>query len=111
MRVAPRRLGVRQSLLERISSIVSSCRSIENETVFAVVFVRQLSLTGGAVNAIEASQQVSLRTAGIGETIVGPRQLLLRHRAHDIGRDENHQFCLVIDVVAAPKQGAENWQL
>ena len=42
--------------------------------------------------------------ARVGVAVVRPRQLLLRHRAHDIGRDDHHQFGLLVDVVAALEQ-------
>src|SRR5664280_636478 len=101
MRAAPWRRGVWRSLRESLSSIVSPYRSIENESVSAVVFARRrLGLAGGAVDAVEASQQHGGLIVGIGEAVVGPRQLFLRHRAHDIGRDQHHQLGLVVDVIA-----------
>ena len=41
----------------------------------------------------------------------GRDSMLLRDRAHHIRRDNDHQLGLVIDVVAAPEQGAEDRQL
>ena len=51
------------------------------------------------------------RIGRVGEAVVGPRQLLLRDGAHDIGRHQDHQLGLAIDVVAALEQRAEHRQL
>src|SRR5664280_3563947 len=108
MRAAPWRCGVWRLVRVILSSIVSPCRSIENESVSAVVFARRrLGLAGGAVNAVQAPKQRGGLIVGIGEAVVGPRQLLLRHRAYDIGRDYYHQLGLVVDAVAGLEKNAE----
>src|ERR1035437_2978413 len=112
MRAAPWRRGVWQSLRESLSSKVSPCSSIENESVFAAVFARRRrGLAGGAIDAIEPSEQHGRLIVWIGETVIGPRQLLLRHRVHNVGRDQYHQLGLAVEVVAAREQCAENSHL
>src|SRR5208282_6296060 len=99
MRAAPWRPGVWRSLLEKLSSMVSASRSIENESEFAVVFARRrLGFAGGAVDSVKAPKQHGGLIVGIGEAVVGPRQLLLRHRSHDVRCYQHHQLGLVIDV-------------
>ena len=48
---------------------------------------------------------------GVGEAVVRPRQILLRDRAHDVGRHQHHQLGLPVDVVAALEQRAEHRKL
>src|SRR5580692_667106 len=68
-------------------------------------------IAADAVDAIEPAEQDRLGVAGIGETVVGPRQILLRNRAHHIRRHQHHQLGLLIDIVAALEQRSENGKL
>src|SRR5262249_18302919 len=67
-----------------------------------------VGLARHAVNAIQLAKQEALRIVGVGESIIRPRQLLLRYRAHDIWSDQDHQFGLVVDVIAAPEESAQD---
>src|SRR3989304_2458361 len=100
-----RRLAIAlgSAVINRPQILLKMSRSIEDESVFAVRVGRLLALglTGGAVDAVETSKQDGRRIVGIGVTVVGARQLLLRHRAHHIRRHDHHQLGLVVDVVAA----------
>ncbi len=60
---------------------------------------------------IRPSRSAPAGSEAAGKAVIEPRQILLRHRAHHIGRDQNHQFGLVVDEVAAVEQRAENRQL
>src|SRR5438067_514999 len=85
--------------------------SVRNKAVGAAIIPSLLDTARNAVDAIDAAEQVGLRIRGAGKAVIGPRQVLLRYRAHHIGRDQNHQFGLVIDVIATAKQRTENRQL
>src|SRR5262245_2093435 len=87
--------------------------SIEDEPVLAVIVVaaQRVRLAGDAVDAVEAAEENRLRIGRISKTVVRLRQLLLRHGANNVRSDEHHQLRLVVDVVAAPEQGAKHGHL
>src|SRR3990170_2618834 len=87
-------------------------RSIENETEGAAITAAQLRTPpGDAVDAAEAADQRARWIGRIGESVVRPRQVLLRHGAHDIGGDDHHQLGLAVDEIAAAEQSAEHGKL
>ena len=71
----------------------------------------RFGLATDAVEAIEIAEQHLRRIAGIGETVVGPRQILPGNRAHDVGRHQDHQLGALIDVVVALEQRTEDGKL
>src|SRR5215510_9363545 len=85
--------------------------SVENEAGLAVVDDSRVALAGGGVYAVELSEQRGCRIARVGIAVVRPRKILLRHRLHHVGRDDDHELGLLVDVVAALEQGAEDRQL
>src|SRR3990170_4800940 len=91
-----RRLAIAlgSAVINRLQILLKMSRSIEDESVFAAIVARLLALglTDGAVDAVETSEQDGRRIVGIGIAVVGPRQLLLRHRAHDVRRYDHHQL-------------------
>src|SRR6185295_2264392 len=96
----------------RVGSLVmgmsSSRPSVENEAVLAVVAGLRTLLARLAVDLVQAAEQVGGRIGGVGKAVVGPRQVLLRDRARDVGRHDHHQFGLAVDVVAALEQRAQS---
>src|SRR3984893_18052438 len=89
----PRRpvVNVRTVCIDRLLTPAS----IENESVAAVVTFRPIGISAtaaNAVNAVEVAEQDLRRIARIGEAVVGLRQILLRYRAHDVGRHQHHQL-------------------
>src|SRR5436309_12671309 len=101
----------RATWLSFFIGLSSSRRSIENEAVFAVVACGRRRLAGRAVDAVEASEQDRGGIGAVGKAVVRPRQVLLRDRTRDVGRDDDHQLGLTVDVVAALEQRAEHGQL
>ena len=72
-----RRLAIAlgSAVINRLQILLKMSRSIEYESVFAVIVARLLALglTGGAVDAVDTSQQNGRRIVGIGEAVVGAR--------------------------------------
>ena len=70
-----------------LHSSVCLRRSIEDESVFAVILTARsnVSLTGDAVDAAQLPKKNALRIVRISKSVIRPRQLLLRDRAHNIG--------------------------
>src|SRR5579863_3093012 len=102
-RHAPRSLprsGGRRSSREQSASWSPAAASIEDEAVFAVIGVGRRRIAD-PVETVESAEQNGFGIARIGEAVVGPRQILLRHRAHHIWRHQHHQLGLLIYVIAA----------
>src|SRR5438445_11988835 len=59
--------------------------SVRNKAVGAAIIPSLLDTARNAVDAIDAAEQVGLRIRGAGKAVIGPRQVLLRYRAHHIG--------------------------
>src|SRR3954470_4071743 len=68
----------------------SSCRSVENEAVLAVIDRRARRPPGvrRAVDLVQPSEQDGGRIGRIRKAVIRTRQVLLRHRACDIGRHD-----------------------
>src|SRR5439155_21409634 len=50
---------------------------------------------GDPVDPVDAPEQGGLRIGCRRKAVIGPRQFLLRHRADDIGRHDDHQLGLM----------------
>src|SRR4026209_2464522 len=101
----------RATWLSFFIGLSSSRPSIENEAVLAVVACCRGWLARRAVDAIETAEQERGGIGAVRKAVIRPRQILLRHRARDVWRDDHHQFGLAVDVVAALEQRAEHGQL
>src|SRR5215470_20142471 len=86
LRPAPGRVIARSSFIICVSS---SRGSIENESVAAMIGAPRLGAAGDPIDAVEPAEQHRRRIAGIDETVIGPRELLLGHGVHHVGRDED----------------------
>src|SRR6516225_8325316 len=85
----------------------SSPASIGNEAVSAAIILMRLGSTAGrAIEAIDRANEVGLRIGRRRKSIVGTRQVLLRHRADHIGCHQHHELGLAVEVVAAAEQRA-----
>src|SRR6478736_4003898 len=60
--------------------------SIGDEANGAAVVAARLDAARYAVDAVDAAEQVGLRIGRVGEAVIRARQVLLRHRADDVGR-------------------------
>src|SRR3954451_9131899 len=89
----------------------SPFRSVGDEAVGATVVLCRFSPAGHAVDAVDVAKQFGLRVRRRREAVIRPRQVLLRHRAYDIGRHDHDQLGAVVDEVAAAKQRSEDREL
>src|SRR2546423_9516821 len=94
----------RATWLSFFIALSSSRPSIQNEAVLAVVARCRCRFAGRAVDAVEAAEQERGRIGAIREAVIRPRQILLRHRARDVRRNDHHQLGLAVDIVAALEQ-------
>ena len=109
---APAMRRLRPKLWDVLAVIGSNPASVGDKAVGAAIAARRLRIAAGhAIDAIEIAEQLGLRIGRRGEAVIRTRQVLLRHRAHDVGRHQHHQFGLVVDEVAAAEQRAEDRQL
>src|SRR5213079_1326313 len=82
----------RETWLSFFIGLSSSRPSIQNEAVFAVIACCRGRLSGRAVDAVEAAKQERGGIGAVGKAVIRPREVLLRHRARDVGRDDHHQL-------------------
>src|SRR5581483_7978789 len=104
---APPRSGERAGI-RRVSSISFSRPRpalVRDKAVGAAIALARFVAAGNAGDAIDVAEQVGLRIGCRDEAVIRTRQILLRDRAHDIGRHDHHQLGLAVQEVAAAKQG------
>src|SRR3954471_17108688 len=84
------------------------CVSINDEAEIALHSADGIDAGGDPVDPIDAPEQGGLRIGSRRKAVIGPRHFLLRDRADDIGRHDDHQFGLMVDEVLAPEQLSKN---
>src|SRR5438270_7304781 len=106
-RSASDRLAVAAKRCVRFITGPRSRASIENEAIIAAIAALAVGLARNPVNSVEVAEQDACRIAGVGKSVVGPRQVLERHRARHIGRHQDRELGLVVEEVAALEQRAQ----
>src|SRR5579862_3668804 len=84
---------------------------VRDEAIGAAIVAVRLVAAGNAVDAIDAAEQIGLRIGCRSKAVIRTRQILLRDRANDERRHDDHQLGLVVLEISAAEQRAQDRQL
>src|ERR1700754_1357245 len=85
--------------------------SIGDKAVRAAIALRRLGAARHAIDTVDRAEQLGLRIGRGREAVIGPRQVLLRDRAHDVRRNNHGEFGLVVDEITAAEQRSQDRDL
>src|SRR5208283_3786474 len=85
--------------------------SILDEADRPLVILDGLRIAWRGIELVHAAEQPGLRIGRIGEAIGGFRNFIRPCRLDDVGRDDDHEFGFLPQIIARAKQRPENRQI